>query len=94
VASSRGAEEVAACFEARATLLPMSTFADDPATGGKVYRLRGFGLTFEEILFMPEAGGWSIARVLIAPNLDARWRDGFERDRGAVLVACATGAAA
>lgn len=91
VASSRTAADVAACFEARAALLPMSDFADDAATGGKVYRLRGFGRTFEEILFVPEAGGGSTARVLIAPNLDATWREGFERDRGTTLEACAEG---
>ncbi len=32
VTSARPATEVAACFEARATLLPMSSFADDPQT--------------------------------------------------------------
>lgn len=92
VASSRTAADVAACFEARAALLPMSAFADDPATGGKVYRLRGFGRTYEEILFMPAGGGGSTARVLIAPNLGATWREGFKRDRGATLEACAEGA--
>ena len=91
VTSRRSATEVAACFEARAALLPMSTVTADPATGGAVYRLRGFGRTYEEIIFAPAAGGGSTARVLIAPNLDAKWREGFERDRGRPLQACAAG---
>jgi hypothetical protein len=91
VASSRSATEVAACFEARAVFLPMSSFAADPATGGAVYRLRGFGRTYEEVVFAPETGGGSTARVLIAPNLDATWREGFARDRGRTLEACAEG---
>jgi hypothetical protein len=91
VASSRGAEEVAACFEARATLLPMSTFADDPETGGQIYRLRAFGRTYEEIRFIPVQGSGSTAEVLIATNLRPNWREGFDRDRGTALEACASG---
>lgn len=91
VTSRRSAPDVAACFEARAALLPMSAVTADPATGGAVYRLRGFGRTYEEIKFAPAAGGGSTARVLIAPNLDAKWREGFERDRGRPLQACAAG---
>ncbi len=93
VASSRDAAAVAGCFEARAALLPMSAFAADPATGGSVYRLRGFGRTYEEIRFLPAAGGGSSAQVLIADNLNDRWRAGFARDRGATLAACARGEA-
>jgi hypothetical protein len=39
VTSARPAAEVAACFEARAMLLPLSSFTDDPQTGGKIYEV-------------------------------------------------------
>lgn len=90
--STRSAAEVAACFVARAMLLPLSTFADDPQTGGKLYRLRGLGRTYEEIRFRPAAHRGSTAQVLIATNLTAKWRRDFDRDRGGVLAACASGA--
>jgi hypothetical protein len=93
ITSTRPAAEVAACFEARATLLPTSTVADDPETGGRVYRLRAVGRTYEEIRFLPAQGGGSTAEVLIATNLRPSWRKGFDRDRGAVLDACASGEA-
>ena len=93
VTSARPASEVAACFEARATLLPMSSFADDPETGGRIYRLRAFGRTYEEIRFVPAQGGGSTAEVLSATNLRPNWREGFDRDRGAALEACASGEA-
>ncbi len=93
VTSARPAADVAACFEARATLLPMSSFADDPQTGGKIYRLRGFGRTYEEIRFSPDSQGGSTAQVLIATNLSPKWRQDFARDRGTMLQACASGAA-
>jgi len=92
VTSARPATAVAACFEARATLLPTSVVVDDPETGGKTYRLRAVGRTYEEILFVPDARGGSTATVLIAPNLQPNWQDGFARDRGAMLQACASGA--
>lgn len=93
VTSARPAADVASCFEARATLLPMSSFADDPQTGGKIYRLRGFGRTYEEIFFSPDSQGGSAAQVLIAANLSPKWRQDFARDRGAMLEACASGTA-
>ena len=93
VTSARPAAEVAACFEARATLLPMSSFADDPQTGGKIYRLRGFGRTYEEIRFNPAPHGGSVAQALIATNLSPKWRQDFARDRGAMLEDCASGTA-
>jgi hypothetical protein len=71
----------------------MSSFADDPQTGGKTYRLRGFGRTYEEIHFSPAPHGGSVAQVLIAANLSPKWRQDFARDRGAMLDACASGTA-
>jgi len=79
---------VARCFEDRAALLPMSSFIADAAAGQTTYRLRGFGFTFEEITFEAMPTG-SRAIVLIAPNVNAKWREDFARDRGAVLSACA-----
>jgi hypothetical protein len=93
VASKRPAAKVAACFEARALLLPMSSFTNDPRTGGKIYRLRGYGRTYEEILFVPATKGGSTATVLIAANLSPKWQQDFARDRGVMLEACASGAA-
>jgi hypothetical protein len=92
VTSGRPASAVAACFEARAALLPTSVVTDDPETGGKIYRLRAVGRTYEEIRFIPNASGGSTAEVRIAPNLKPSWQDGFTRDRGAMLKACASGA--
>lgn len=93
VESARPPAEVAACFEARAMLLPLSSFADDPETGGRIYRLRGFGRTYEEIRFSPDSQGGSSAQVLIAANLSPKWQQDFARDRGAMLEACASGTA-
>lgn len=42
---------------------------------------------FEEVRIMSEGGG-SRAEWPIAPNLDAKWLDQFERDRGAPLRQC------
>jgi hypothetical protein len=92
VTGVRPADAVAACFEERATLLPTSIVTDDPETGGRLYRLRAVGRTYEEILFIPNPNGGSTAQVLIAPNLKPSWQDGFTRDRGAMLEACASGA--
>ena len=91
LSSARPAAAVAACFEARATLLPLSAFADDPSIGGRIYRLRGLGRTYEEIRFLPSDKG-STAEVRIAGNLAPNWRHDFDRDRGATLAACASGA--
>ncbi|MDX2235893.1 MAG: hypothetical protein NW200_15440 [Hyphomonadaceae bacterium] len=82
--------DVARCFEDRAALLPMSSFIADEAAERTTYRLRGFGYTFEEIAFEAAPGG-SRATVLMAPNLNTRWREDFARDRGAALALCATG---
>jgi len=88
VVSNRPAAELARCFEERAILLPMSRFASDKATGRSIYRLRGFGYTFEEIDFDPTPDG-SRVTIFIAPNVDDKWRADFARDRGAPLSACA-----
>lgn len=89
--SARPAAEVATCFEAHATLLPLSEFVRQEAAGLTTYRLRGFGYTFEEIDFQTAANG-SRMTIFIAPNLNAKWREDFERDRGAPLRDCSADA--
>lgn len=85
--SARGPAELAECFRDRAALLPMSEFrAEGDST---VYRLRGFGFSFEEIVFAPRPGGGTRATIRLAPNLDGSWHADFERDRGAALRLCA-----
>ncbi len=84
--SARPHGDVARCFEARAALLPMSSFTAEE--GRTIYRLRGFGFTFEEIHFEETPTG-SRVTILMAPNLNAKWRRDFARDRAAPLEACA-----
>lgn len=86
--SARPALDVARCFEEQATLLPMSAFVRDDAADLTTYRLRGFGFTFEEIDFRATPGG-SRMTIFIAPNVNAKWREDFERDRGGPLRECA-----
>ena len=86
--STRPAAEVAQCFEEQAALLPMTRFVRDEAAGVTTYRLRGFGYTFEEIDFQTAASGSRIT-IFIAPNVNAKWREDFERDRHTPLAACA-----
>jgi hypothetical protein len=86
--STRPAAEVARCFEEQAALLPMTSFVRDEAAGVTTYRLRGFGYTFEEIDFQTVASG-SRMTIFIAPNVNAKWREDFERDRRTPLEACA-----
>jgi len=88
LASNQPAAAVALCFEAEATLLPMSDIVRDEKSGRATYRLRGFGFTFEEIDFEPTPNG-SRMTVFIAPNMNAKWHLDFERDRGIPLGACA-----
>ncbi len=57
--------------------------------GVTTYRLRGFGYTFEEIDFQTTAIG-SRLTVYMAPNVNAKWREDFERHRAAPLRACAS----
>lgn len=92
IASPRPAAEVAACFEREAAHLPGAAFAAAP-DGGATYTLRGFGYTFEQALFEPNPAGGSTATVLLAPGLNARWREDFARDRLAPLRACAAAGA-
>lgn len=89
--SARPAIDVARCFEERATLLPLSRFERKGAPAKTTYRLRGVGFTFEEIDFDATPGG-SRMTIFIAPNVDAKWRADFARDRGAALEACAKAA--
>jgi len=84
-------DKVARCFEERATLLPMARFTSVDAPRRTTYRLRGFGYTFEEIDFEATSSG-SRMTIFIAPNVNAKWRADFDRDRGAPLAACAAAA--
>ena len=86
--SDRPFDQVAQCFEKNAQLLPMTQFVDSADQSGVTYRLRGFGFTFEEIAFEASAGGGSTATVLIAPNLNAKWRSDFMQDRLEPLQSC------
>lgn len=86
--SDRPFDQVAQCFERNAQLLPMTEFVGSPDQSLVTYRLRGFGYTFEEIAFEASTGGGSTATVLIAPNLNARWRYDFKQDRLEPLHAC------
>lgn len=67
----------------------MSSFVVDETAQRTTYRLRGFGLTYEEITFEATVAGFR-ATTFLAPNLEPRWYRDFERDRGGVLNACAT----
>jgi hypothetical protein len=91
VESNRPYADFTRCFEERAALLPMSAFSSDQAGQRITYRLRGFGFTFEEIDFTATPTG-SSATIFIAPNVDAKWREDFERDRHTPLKTCAAGA--
>jgi hypothetical protein len=79
--------EAAQCFEERGTFLPLSEFSRDAQAGSFTYRLRVSGLWFEQVRITAEGQG-SRAEVRLSPELDARWRDSFERDRIGVLRQC------
>lgn len=87
--SDRPFQQVAQCFQKNAELLPMTEFVGSADQSLVTYRLRGFGYTFEEIAFEPTSDGGSTAMVLIAPNLNDRWRADFLADRLEPLRACA-----
>jgi hypothetical protein len=87
LSGSRDAVQAAQCFEDRAKFLPLSTFSRDASTNTFTYRLRVSDLWFEQVRIMPEGAG-SRAEWRIAPNLDAKWLDQFERDRKAPLHQC------
>lgn len=87
LAGARPAGPAARCFQERATFLPLSEFVDERDSQGFIYRLRVAGLWFEQVRITEQDGG-SRAEVWIAPNLQARWTDQFNRDRGAALAAC------
>lgn len=89
VTSDQPFQQLAQCFEKNAELLPFTEFVGSPDQSLVTYRLRGFGYTFEEIAFEAAAGGGSTATVLIAPNLNERWRSDFTQDRLEPLQACA-----
>lgn len=89
VTSNQPFDQVAKCFETTAELLPMTEFVPSADQSLVTYRLRGFGYTFEEIAFEAAADGGSTATVLIAPNLNERWRADFIEDRLEPLQACA-----
>jgi hypothetical protein len=79
--------EAAQCFEERAKFLPSSEFSRDSQAGTFTYRLRVSGLWFEQVRISADGSG-SRAEARLAPNLDARWRGDFERDRTSVLRQC------
>lgn len=90
VTSDRDYVELARCFETRGEFLPMTRFISAESGDAELYRLRGFGFTFEEIAFAGRPGGGSEATVLLAPNLNSKWRADFAKDRLAPLEACAS----
>jgi hypothetical protein len=82
--------EVVACFEQQGVFLPLSEFSRDTSTQAPssfTYRLRVSNLWFEQIRITDQADG-SRAEMLIAPNLNAKWRAQFDRDRVAPLQRC------
>lgn len=83
----RNASEAALCFEEQGRFLPLSEFSNDSAAGRYTYRLRIAELWFEQVRITPDGSG-SRAEWRLAPNLDARWRAQFERDRLAPLRTC------
>jgi hypothetical protein len=86
-AGPRPLAEAAQCFEERAKFLPLSEFSRDNQAGTFTYRLRVSGLWFEQVRISADGSG-SRAEARLAPNLDARWRGDFERDRISVLRQC------
>lgn len=88
--STKSFREVANCFEQQASFLPLSEFSRDDSTQGAssfTYRLRTSGLWFEQIRITQQPNG-SRVEMLIAPNLNAKWRAQFDRDRVAPLQRC------
>lgn len=86
----RASGEAAQCFEERARFLPLSEFSRDGQVGAFTYRLRVSGLWFEQVRITADGEG-SRAEARLAPNLDARWRETFERDRVSALRQCLGG---
>ncbi len=87
MAGTRSADNAAQCFEEQAKFLPLSEFSRDSQTGAFTYRLRVSGLWFEQVRITVDGTG-SRAEARLAPNLDARWRTSFERDRTNPLRLC------
>ena len=86
-AGPRTVTEAAQCFEERAKFLPLSEFSRDSQAGTFTYRLRVSGLWFEQVRITANGAG-TRAETRLAPNLDARWRVTFERDRASALRQC------
>jgi hypothetical protein len=84
---TRSASAAAQCFEEQAKFLPLSEFSRDRQAGAFTYRLRVSGLWFEQVRITADGAG-SRAEARLAPNLDARWRANFERDRASALRQC------
>jgi hypothetical protein len=87
VTGPRAPAEAAQCFEEQASFLPLSEFSRDGQPGVFTYRLRVSGLWFEQVRISADGQG-SRAETRLAPNLNARWRDDFERDRAKALRLC------
>lgn len=87
ITGTRAPAKAAQCFEEQAKFLPLSEFSRDGQAGVFTYRLRISGLWFEQVRIVADGHG-SRAETRLAPNLNARWRDSFERDRANALRLC------
>ena len=87
ITGPRAPAGAAQCFEEQAKFLPLSEFSRDGQAGVFTYRLRISGLWFEQVRITADGPG-SRAESRLAPNLNARWRDTFERDRADALRLC------
>jgi len=84
--SAQPAPVVADCFRRTAKFLPRSTFVPTPE-GGVHYRLAGYGLWFEEILFTPDATGSTI-EIRSSGAYAGNWVRMLVRDRLEPLGQC------
>jgi pimeloyl-ACP methyl ester carboxylesterase len=87
ITGPRALADAAQCFEEQAKFLPLSEFSRDGQAGAFTYRLRISGLWLEQVRITADSLG-SRAETRLAPNLNARWRDSFERDRASALRLC------
>ncbi|MEY2876394.1 MAG: hypothetical protein RLZZ373_3765 [Pseudomonadota bacterium] len=87
LAGSQPPAAAAQCFEEQARFLPLSEFSRDVAAGTFTYRLRVSGMWFEQVRIAAHGSG-SQAEIRLAPKLDARWQNQFDRDRAGVLRHC------
>lgn len=86
--SARSPDEVAACFRTNAEFLPKSRF-EKRADGSTRYSLSGYGLWFEEMLFVPTPAGGSAIEVKSSGAYAGNWINMLVRDRLGPLGECA-----